>query len=159
MYGLVAKLCLTPLTSWTVACQAPLSMEFSREKYWNGLPFPSSGDFPNPGIDPGSHALQADSSPTELWGKPKRCIVVAFMFMSLINFQLFFVYSMKWGSKLILLHVEVQFSQHHLLKTILPVNGLATFVKNLSELCKFTSQLSIPSHWPYIYPPCVSDCT
>ena len=120
MYGLVTKLCLTLLTSWTVACQAPLSMEFSREKYWNGLPFPSSGDFPNPGIEPRSHALQADSLPTELWGKPKRCIVVAFMFMSLINFELFFVYSMKWGSKLILLHVEVQFSQHHLLKTILP---------------------------------------
>ena len=66
MYGLVAKLCPTLLTSWTVACRAPLSMEFSREKYWNGLPFPSSGDFPNPGIEPGSPALQADSLPTEL---------------------------------------------------------------------------------------------
>lgn len=53
---------------------------------------------------------------------------------------------MKWGSKLILLHVKVQFLQHHLLKTILPVNCLATFVKNLPELYKFTSQLSIPSH-------------
>ena len=136
-----------------------LSMGFSRQECWSGLPFPPPGGSSQPRDWTQSPALQADSSPTELWGKPKRCIVVAFMFMSLINFELFFVYSMKWGSKLILLHVEVQFSQHHLLKTILPVNGLATFVKNLSELCKFTSQLSIPSHWPYIYPPCVSDCT
>ena len=45
-------------TLWTVAHQAPLSMEFSRRKYWSGLPFPSSGDLPNPGMEPGSPALQ-----------------------------------------------------------------------------------------------------
>ena len=50
---------------WTVACQAPLSMEFSRQEYWSGLPFPSPGDLPNPGIEPGSPALQADSLPSE----------------------------------------------------------------------------------------------
>ena len=48
-------------TTWTVAHQAPLSMEFSRQVYWIGLPFPSPGDRPNPGIEPGSPALQADS--------------------------------------------------------------------------------------------------
>ena len=48
-------------TTWTVAHQAPLSMEFSRQVYWIGLPFPSPGDCPNPGIEPGSPALQADS--------------------------------------------------------------------------------------------------
>ena len=42
--GLVAKLCLTLVTPWTVACQVPLSMEFSRREYWSGLPFPSSGE-------------------------------------------------------------------------------------------------------------------
>ena len=51
---------------WTAACQAPLSMGFSRQECWSGLPFPSSGDLPNPGIEPGSPALQADSLPTEL---------------------------------------------------------------------------------------------
>ena len=56
------------MTSWTVACQAPLSMEFSRQEYWSGLPFPSPGDLPDPGIDPGSPALQADSLPSELQG-------------------------------------------------------------------------------------------
>ena len=48
---------------WTVVCQDPLSMEFSRQEYWNGLPFPSPGDLPNPGIElksPVSPALQAD---------------------------------------------------------------------------------------------------
>ena len=67
--GLVAKSCLTLATLWIVAHQAPLSMGFSREEYWSGLPFPSPGDFPDPGIEPGSLALQADSLPTELPGK------------------------------------------------------------------------------------------
>ena len=64
--GLVAKSCLTPATPWTVAYQAPLSMGFSRQEYWSGLPFPSLGDLPDPGIKPGSPALQADSLLTEL---------------------------------------------------------------------------------------------
>ena len=51
---------------WTVARQAPLSMGFSRQEYWSGLPFPSPGDLPNPGIKPKSPALQADDLPTEL---------------------------------------------------------------------------------------------
>ena len=42
------------VTPWTVAYQAPLSMGFSRQEYWSGLPFPSPGDLPNPGIEPGS---------------------------------------------------------------------------------------------------------
>ena len=48
-------------TPWTVARQAPLSMEFFGQEYWSGLPFLSPGDLPNPGIKPGSPALQADS--------------------------------------------------------------------------------------------------
>ena len=64
--GLVAKLCLTLATPWTVAHQAPLSMGFSRQEYWSGLPFPSPGDLPNLGIEPRSLALQEDSLPTEL---------------------------------------------------------------------------------------------
>ena len=46
-------------------CQAPLSMEFSRQEYWNGLLFPSPGDLPDPGFEPGSPALQADSLPSK----------------------------------------------------------------------------------------------
>ena len=52
-------------TPWTVACQAPLSMGFSGQEYWSGLPFPSPGDLPNPGIEPGSRALQADALSSE----------------------------------------------------------------------------------------------
>ena len=51
--GLVDKLCPTLETPRTVACQAPLSMGFSRREYWNRLPFPSPGDLPNPGIKTG----------------------------------------------------------------------------------------------------------
>ena len=57
-------------TSWTVALQAPLSMEFSRPEYGSGQPFPSLGDLPNPGIKPRSPALQADSLPDEPPRKP-----------------------------------------------------------------------------------------
>ena len=57
---LVTQLCLFA-TPWTVAHQALLSMGFSRQGYWSGLPFPSPGDLLNPGIEPGSPALQADS--------------------------------------------------------------------------------------------------
>ena len=70
--GLVAKSCLTLATPWTAACQAPLSIGFFRQEYWSGLPFPSPGDLPNPGIEPGSSALQADSLLTELQGKTKK---------------------------------------------------------------------------------------
>ena len=64
--GLVAQSCLTLVTSWTIARQAPLSMGFSRQEYWSGLPFPSPKDLPDPGIEPRSPALQADSLLTEL---------------------------------------------------------------------------------------------
>ena len=63
---LVAQSCLIVHDPWTIAHQAPLSMELSRQEYWSGLPFPSVEDLPDPGIEPGSPALQADSLPTEL---------------------------------------------------------------------------------------------
>ena len=66
---LVTKSCPTLVTPCSVACQAPLSTGFSRQEYWSGLPFPSQGDPPDLGIEPGSSALQADSLPTELRGK------------------------------------------------------------------------------------------
>ena len=68
--GLVTKLCPILVTPWSIALQAPLSMGFSKQEYWSGLPFPSAGDLPNPGIAPWSPALQADSLPTELQWKP-----------------------------------------------------------------------------------------
>ena len=58
------------VTPWTVAHQAPPSMEFSRQEYWSGLPFPSPGDLPDPGIKPGSPAFQADALLSEPLGKP-----------------------------------------------------------------------------------------
>ena len=57
-------------TPWTVAYQAPPSMGFSWQQYWSGLPFPSPGDLPDPGIKPGSPAFQADALTAEPRGKP-----------------------------------------------------------------------------------------
>ena len=56
-------------TPWTGACQAPPSVGFSRQEYWSGVPFPSPGDLPNPGIEPGSPTLQADSLLSQPPGK------------------------------------------------------------------------------------------
>ena len=53
------------VTPWTAAYQAPPSMGFSRQEYWSGVPFPSPGDLPDPGIKPGSLALQADALPSK----------------------------------------------------------------------------------------------
>ena len=65
---------------WTVACQTPLSMEFSRQEYWSGLQFPSPGDLPDPGIEPGSPELLVDSLLVEPPGKPQD-------FCKRLNFQ------------------------------------------------------------------------
>ena len=67
-----AQLFVTP---WTVAHQAPLSMGFSRQEYWSRLPFPPPGDFANPGIEPKSPALQADSFLSEPPGKLSFCLL------------------------------------------------------------------------------------
>ena len=64
--------CPTLCDPWTVACQAPLSMGFSRQEHWSGLPFPSPGDLPDPGIEHGSPALQAGSLPSEPLGKQQK---------------------------------------------------------------------------------------
>ena len=84
--GLVTNSCLTLVTPQTVARQAPLPMGFSRQGYWSGLPFPAPGDLPDPGIRPGSPALQADSLPTELKGKPM------YMYMYICMYICIYVY-------------------------------------------------------------------
>ena len=66
---IVAQSLSDSATPWTIACQAPLSMEFSSQEYWSGLPYPSPGDLPVSGVEPGSPALHADSLSSELPGK------------------------------------------------------------------------------------------
>ena len=70
---LIVSNCLWPhglfVTPWTVAYQAPPSMGFSRQEYWSGVPFPSPGDLPNPGIEPKFPTLWADILLSELPGK------------------------------------------------------------------------------------------
>ena len=68
-------------TPWTIACQGPLSVGFPRQEYWSRLPFPSPGDLPNPGIKPGSPALQADSLLTELHSNHIYIYIYIFFFM------------------------------------------------------------------------------
>ena len=81
-------------TPWTVAHQAPLSMGFSRQEYWSGLPFPSPEDLPNPGIKPQFPALQADALPSEPPGK-MTCIVSLRQFFFLCQLSGYFVLNRK----------------------------------------------------------------
>ena len=67
--SLVTKSCPTLAIQWTVIHQGPLYMRFSRQEYWCGLPFPSPGDLPHPGIEPRSPSLQTDALPSEPQGK------------------------------------------------------------------------------------------
>ena len=76
------------VTPWTVAYQAPLSMGFSRQEYWSGLPFPSPGDLPDPGIESGFPALEADSLTSEPPGKPNLLVTKGkyiFIYICAIN--------------------------------------------------------------------------
>ena len=66
----VSEIASDSATPWTAAYQAPPSMGFSRREYWSGLPFPSPGDLPNPGIEPRSPTFQADALTSEPPGKP-----------------------------------------------------------------------------------------
>ena len=70
------------MTPWTVDYEAPLSMEFSRQEYWSGLPFPSPGDLPDAGIEPWSPELQENALPSEPpnWTKTNQIKFVAFLF-------------------------------------------------------------------------------
>ena len=64
------------VTLWTVACQGPLSLGFSRQEYWSGLPCLSLGNLPDTGIEPGSLELQADSLPLSYWRRPRKTIAL-----------------------------------------------------------------------------------
>ena len=73
-------------TPWTVAYQAPPSMRFSRQEYWSGLPFPSPGDLPYPGIEPWSPALQADTLTSQPPGKPNKVHLVKAMVFPVVMY-------------------------------------------------------------------------
>jgi len=82
----VSQWCLTFVTPWTVACQAPLSMEFSRQEYWSGLLFPSLGHLPHPGIEPVSPASAGGFFITEPPGKPTKPLFIPTDLKSLVWF-------------------------------------------------------------------------
>ena len=76
------------MTSGTVACQAPLSVqEISSQEYWSGLLFPSPEDLPNTEVEPWYPALQADSLPTELQEKPQYIVGTQKVFMELVKIK------------------------------------------------------------------------
>ena len=91
----IIKHCVTTLCNPMdcVAYQAPLSIEFSRQGYWSGLPFPSPGDIPNSGIKPGSPALQADALLSDLLGKHYMLIIKSMKYREVISFIVMLTWS------------------------------------------------------------------
>jgi len=91
-------------TPWTVAYQAPPSMGFSRQEYWSGLPFPSPGYLPHPGIKPGSPALQADALTSE-------CIIIC-VFSDWVTLKLFLIFTFPNDiAMIILMYFQVNISK------------------------------------------------
>ena len=94
---LVANLCLTLATLCTVACQAPLFVGFPRQEHWSRVPFPPSGDLPDPGIKPSSPALAGRFSTTEPPGKPCGFVMRATHPTAKITSKLQGVEALCWG--------------------------------------------------------------
>ena len=90
-YCLVTKLCLTICDPWTAAHQAPLSMKFSKQERWSGLPFPSSRDLPGQGSNPHLLHWQANSLPLSHLGSPCVCVFVIIYAMEFFTHCLLYV--------------------------------------------------------------------
>ena len=82
------------VTPWTIAYQAPPSIRFSRQEYWSGLPFPSPGDLPDPGIEPQSPAFQADALTSEPPGKPPN--IHSVQFSSVLSLSHVWLFTTPW---------------------------------------------------------------
>ena len=117
---LVTQSCLTLVTPWTVACQAPLSMEFSRKEYWSRLPFPSLGDCPNQGTGTVSPALAGRFFINELPGKP---LLIQFTFCPCTSFS---------DSRMYFLHL-VSDQPHCKCSMITPGQGLPCWTSYLQQ--------------------------
>ena len=139
---------------WTVACQVPLSMGFSRQEYWSGLPFPSLGDLPNPGIEPWSPALQADALPSEP-PTPRACVgLVIVVVQSLSCVQLFATtwiaacltslsFTISW-SLLKLMSTELVMPSDHLILCC-PLLFLPSIFPRMRV---FSNELALRIRWP-----------
>ena len=130
------------VTPWTVAHQAPPSMEFSRQEYWSGLPFPSPGDLPDPGIDPKSPALQVDSLTAEPQEKPKNTGVDS---LSILQ-RIFLTQELNWGllhCRRILYQLSYQgFSLFSVLESEKKI--LKSIKREASKICNFYKSLIDP---------------
>ena len=108
-------------TPWTVAHQAPPSMRFSRQEYWSGLPFPSPGDLPDPGIEPRSPAFQADALITEPLKTPTETMHKRLHYFKILVSTLSSIQYIQFEIKLhLIIDVSVpqmfSLTQRHLLK-------------------------------------------
>ena len=138
---------------WTVVYQASLSMGFSRQEYWSGLPFPSPGDLPDPGIEPRSPALQVDVCFT-LWATR-----VYYKSMKPSFYKAFFDFSRQgYFSTLSVLHIlcKAKISSHLTVRTFVyvsdpwtvhPQEQLCLFY--LCSLCHLLPPFPLPSTFPY----------
>ena len=135
-WWLIAKSCLTLATPWIMSCQAPLSMGFSRQESWSGLPFPSPGDLPDPGVEPTSPALAGGFFTTEPRGEPSiplphLYILFICLFLPFLKLDYSFFARMWWIGRLGLTYI------------LTAIFGYLFLARALQELSTCTSSLSV----------------
>jgi len=155
--GFITKSCPTLVTWWTIAHQTPLSMGFSRQEYWNGLPFYSPGDLPNPGIEPRAPILQVDSFTDwaireALWLITHLIMGHDFLFISMTaNFLLYFRHCEScciyfFNPYTCELCPRLQLSWSEIILSFL-VTVLVLFLRFLGKTGVMLSLELIPHHW------------
>ena len=132
--SLVAKLCLTLVSSWTVACQVPLDMEFSRQEYWGGLPFPSPGGLPDPGIKPRSSALEADALRTEPSEKPtiQRQILYCRIYVFLVTFLTWKIFYLLLDVYTLKKNLNWNYTEYHFIAYLLHLHCVLPHFENMT---------------------------
>jgi len=129
---------------WTGVHQAPLSMGFLRQEYWSGLPFPSSEDLPDPGIEPVSPAWQVDSLPLSHLGSPKTCCLVTLKYIGMwyVGLNLVSWTPQKLGISLLFSHDAPLWSS---LDKVCFASSLVSFA--VYSLPIISDQLKLPSNF------------
>ena len=153
-------------TPWTVAYEAPPSMGFSRQECWSGLPFPSPGDLPDPGIEPGSPALEADALTSEPPGKIKYFTrLITSIFISLLPYLIILLHNcqdylpqriIRWCRLCLLLEYQIKHFQTN--------NSAYNFTMNFNTLLEpfhlvlFSVKVASTALCPSVFIVCLFVC-
>ena len=141
------------MTLWHISCQAPLSIEFSRQEYWSGLPFPFPKDLLNPGIKPTSPVLQAGSLPSEPSGKLhkfKTHLKTVNSYINIWQFQFFKIYLCEAHSSFLISSLSFLPFFFIIISSFLGFLLLSFLLSSILPSCNFSiQQIFLDQPWSY----------